>query len=183
MCPFRPESSRPGTWGLGVINSSRTVDVRCWLQGEIDGLKGLRVRWTENLQRSLPAAVNASSERSLHPSKNLNLALSSRIEILLSRKLWVPSGMWSFQLWSVELHCVSIAPPRLKTKGTNSKAVLDAYLVHSACAARPRTCCRVFLFGSVDRNWLEARDTMVMSNSWGPVPFAWPPRIGISVLI
>lgn len=91
--------------------------------------------------------------------------MSSRIEILLSRKLWVPNGMWSFQLCSVALHCVSIAPPRLNIKGTNLEAVLAAYLVFLACAARLRTCCGVFLFGSVDRNWLEARDPMVMSNS------------------
>ena len=65
----------------------------------------------------------------------------------------------------VELYCVSIAPPKLNTKGKNLEAVLDAYLVFLACATRLRTCCRVFLLGSVDQNWLEARDTMVMSNS------------------
>jgi hypothetical protein len=34
----------------------------------------------------LLAAVDAASQRFLHPSKNLNLALSNRIEILFSRK-------------------------------------------------------------------------------------------------
>ena len=114
---------------------------------------------------SLPAAFVASFWRFPHPSKNLNLALSKRIEILFSRKEWDPTGMCSLQPCRVILHCVSIAPPRLNTKGTNLEAVLAAYLVFLACAARPRTCCRVFLAGSVDLNWPEARETMVMSNS------------------
>lgn len=73
--------------------------------------------------------------------------------------------MCSLQPCRVVLHCVSIAPPGLNTKGMNLEAVLAAYLLLLACAARPRTCWQVSFPRSVDRNWLKTREMMVMSNS------------------
>ena len=58
--------------------------------------------------------------------------------------------MYSLQPCRLVLHSVSIALPKLNTKGTNLEAVLAAYLVFLACAAHPRTCCMVFLAESVD---------------------------------